>query len=61
MRRDGSVRRGADAEERGTQEHIPGTGVGDGKGGGKKKCRCNSQLGTRVTHPNTHRKRLSKA
>ena len=27
----------------------------------KKKWRCNSQLGTRVTHPNTHRDRLSEA
>ena len=29
--------RGADAEERGTWGHIPGTGVKDEKGGGKKK------------------------
>lgn len=42
MRRDGSVGRGVDVGERGIEEYILGMGVGDEKGGEKKKkWRCN--------------------
>lgn len=37
MRRDVSGGRGIWAGERGAQEHIPGTGVGDQKGRGKEE------------------------